>query len=506
MTRSVNRNFVRVRAVVIGMTTAIRHMPVAFVLALMTTVAGALLLGAMGSGRGAGALVAVTALPDAHFDPAEGMPLDLYGARFGQTADKNLTLVLRTHQPWEPADVQPTPTTGLCVFVRSDAAKTPGGRLCVVPEKRAKSGVALRYSTLDANGMRLGIRNLTTEVRRPGPTTIRADFAPSQLRLVPGRYHWQVRSMFAKSEDRLPNRGELALEITVSTAPAARERCFGAASRDPYRRCRNRGLRTAVVPAPEEAVFQQNSPCTPLPTEGELGPCEFGVPADHARGTIALLGDSHASHWRAALEVVAQRKRWRGVSITRSGCPVMRATTKLQPVSRRASCLNWNRQLPGWLSRHPKIETVFVVQHFAGDVRIPNGRTTERETKIAGFIKAWKALPKSVKHIIVIRDTPLIGHSTLECVRRAKEKGRDAGTACSVSRERALRSDPAVTAAARIEDRRVEVIDMTRFLCSAKRCYPVIGGALVYKDDQHLTEVFGSTLGPYLGGAIDRVL
>ena len=46
--------------------------------------------------------------------------------------------------------------------------------------------------------------------------------------------------MFGKTEDRLPNRGELPLEITVSTAPAARERCFGAASRDPYRRCENR--------------------------------------------------------------------------------------------------------------------------------------------------------------------------------------------------------------------------------------------------------------------------
>jgi hypothetical protein len=47
---------------------------------------------------------------------------------------------------------------------------------------------------------------------------------------------------------------------------------------------------------------------------------------------------------------------------------------------------------------------------------------------------------------------------------------------------------------------------MTRFLCSKKRCFPVIGGALVYKDDQHMTDVFGTTLGPYLLGAIDRVL
>ena len=47
---------------------------------------------------------------------------------------------------------------------------------------------------------------------------------------------------------------------------------------------------------------------------------------------------------------------------------------------------------------------------------------------------------------------------------------------------------------------------MTRYLCSKKRCFPVIGGALVYKDDQHMTDVFATTLGPFLERAIDKAL
>ena len=43
---------------------------------------------------------------------------------------------------------------------------------------------------------------------------------------------------------------------------------------------------------------------------------------------------------------------------------------------------------------------------------------------------------------------------------------------------------------------------MTRFICDRRWCYPVIGGALVYKDDNHLTEVFARTLGPYLNQAL----
>ncbi len=39
---------------------------------------------------------------------------------------------------------------------------------------------------------------------------------------------------------------------------------------------------------------------------------------------------------------------------------------------------------------------------------------------------------------------------------------------------------------------------MTSFFCNANQCFPVVGGALVYKDATHLTELYSSSLGPYL--------
>jgi hypothetical protein len=40
--------------------------------------------------------------------------------------------------------------------------------------------------------------------------------------------------------------------------------------------------------------------------------------------------------------------------------------------------------------------------------------------------------------------------------------------------------------------------------CAPPLCFPVVGGALVYKDDQHLTDVFATTLGPYLQRALEN--
>jgi hypothetical protein len=443
------------------------------------------------------------ALPGGSDDRAEGASkLDLVGARLVQTAGGQLALVLRTNGPWMPSDVDPSPTQLLCVFLRSLKSRAPGARLCVVPQPRASSGVGLRFTTLDASGNRVGIRDLPTVVTRR-PRMVSAIVEPAQLRLSPGRYGWQARSISAGVEDRLPDGGEVPLRIARASAPPVPPRCFGAASRDPRRLCRNPLLRRTVLPSPRDAPLAQNSPCTPLQRDGVLSPCEFGVPAADARATVALIGDSHAAHWRAALEVVAQKRRWRGISITRSGCPYSRAAIELEKPARLPDCLAWNAQLPRWLARHPEIRTVFISQHIAGRVRVGTARNA-LAAKMAGLRAAWRALPASVTQIVVIRDTPLVGLQTLDCVRRARAALRDASRLCALPRRLVLAVDPAIVAAHRLRSRRVRAIDMTPFLCNKRRCFTVVGGALVYKDGQHLTDTFATSLGPYLLRAFDE--
>src|SRR3954471_12142035 len=96
--------------------------------------------------------------------------------------------------------------------------------------------------------------------------------------------------------------------------------CFGAAARDPEAPCAN-PTRT-VTPSPARARTLPNSPCHSI-AAGSPAVCHFGV-AEGAE-TVALVGDSHAGHWRAAFEQVAAAKGWNAVSITRSSCPLQQA-------------------------------------------------------------------------------------------------------------------------------------------------------------------------------------
>jgi peptidoglycan/LPS O-acetylase OafA/YrhL len=281
-------------------------------------------------------------------------------------------------------------------------------------------------------------------------------------------------------------------------------RCFGAEAHDPRRPCQNPALRSMVVPTPIEAKKMPNAPCKITERDRRLRVCAFGQLATRAATTVAVLGDSHASHWRPALEVVARSRRWRGLSITRTGCPFSHAVPDV--VGRaRVHCAQWNRQVVDWFGRHQEIRTVVVASHAGADIVVPPGRDPFA-VKEQGYVEAWRELPRSVKRIVVIRDTPLLRASTLACVQEAMDHGGPAGPACAVPRRVALQPDPQVAAARRVGTARVRVVDLTPIMCDARTCPAVIGGALAFKDQDHLTAVFAATLGPFLRRTIDRAL
>ena len=285
----------------------------------------------------------------------------------------------------------------------------------------------------------------------------------------------------------------------VSAAPD----CFGAGSRDPREPCENPDLRTKVVPLPVVAKDEENAPCPNFRKESGVSACEFGVPPDHARRTVALLGDSHASHWRAPLDAIARERGWHGLSLTRTSC-VFSAATKITPEPTRSQCLRWVDSVPRFFRRHPEIDTVFIVGLTGGVVHVPKGRTM-LEAKMNGVREAWETLPSTVKNIVVIRDTPRLASSTVDCIDGAIEAGKRPGIACAVPRRSALEDDPAVIAARKEHSPRVKAIDLTNVLCSRRLCYPVIGGALVYKDLHHFTVVFAKTLATPLERKIDAL-
>ena len=291
---------------------------------------------------------------------------------------------------------------------------------------------------------------------------------------------------------------ERATRALVASQPA----CFGAAARDPEQPCANPALRRTVVPTPIEARRQPNAPCTFLSADKFL--CEFGVRRQRANGTVAVIGDSHAGHWRGAVEVVAKARGWYGLAVIQSGCQFS-AAVKALPEPRRSGCVRWRKRVLRWLEAHPEVKAIFQSQ-VAGGTNVITSRRDKFAAAVDGYVAMWSALPNSVEHVVVLRDTPSMRGSTAACVQEALDKRRRLDVACAVPRASAVERDPLFFAASRATGPAVHAVDLTDHFCDAKDCYPVVGGALVHKDVGHLTGIFSSTLGPYLQRQVDRVM
>jgi SGNH domain-containing protein len=385
---------------------------------------------------GAGAGVPALFAPPLAADAREGGAADVRDVAFGQVE------------------------TSLSLRVRFWGAAKPA---CVV------SGA--RRICLDGRVVRVNGRRIAATAAH-GTVT----FSPNDAGLARGAHDWWVET----ASDRVPDAGTLATRVKVLGRP----RCFGAAGRG----CHNPRLRGVLTPTPAEAPLVANAPCRLLPRHGVLTPCEFGVARDRA-ATFALIGDSHAATWRAALEVVAQAERWRGISITRPGCPFS-ARIPASPDLGPADCRRLQRRTLAYLRARPSIRTIFV-SGWAQPPTGPHGGTGGYGGSAAAYAALLDRVPRSVRRIYVLRDNP---GTRAGCVHSAGDARR-----CALPRSRALTPDPL----AAVRRPRVRVIDLTSRFCDATRCFPVLGGAYVYKDDNHMNRVFSTTLGPYVLRRLD---
>jgi hypothetical protein len=280
--------------------------------------------------------------------------------------------------------------------------------------------------------------------------------------------------------------------------------CFGAAARSPVARCVNPSLQRTVFPSPADALLEPNAPCTPIGRADLIFPCRFGARGSTTSDVAALIGDSHASHWRATIDVVAAGRNWPAISITRSGCPFITARVVI-PRHEARTCRRWNRELLDWLRRHRQVTSIFLSHHSNARYHHRRG-VSNFETAVRGHLALWSVLPKSVRHIFVIRDTPVTSTAAAACVRRTFAHRQPSAVLCARARRKALHPDPAVAAARRTHSLRVHVLDMTPFFCDRAHCYPVVGGALVHKDTNHITAIFAKTLGRFMLRMVDDAI
>lgn len=130
---------------------------------------------------------------------------------------------------------------------------------------------------------------------------------------------------------------------------------------------------------------------------------------------------------------------------------------------------------------------------------VVNGRAADEEFE-RGLRRSVEALQAMGHRVAIVKDTPLADPKYRDCV---QEFGPD--LKCARKRERALNSfDPEGRVAARFPS--VILIDATDVICTGDICPVVKDGAVIYRDDSHLTTRYSASLWPLVSSVLSRTV
>jgi peptidoglycan/LPS O-acetylase OafA/YrhL len=235
--------------------------------------------------------------------------------------------------------------------------------------------------------------------------------------------------------------------------------------------------------------------------------CVFGDAGSAT--TLALLGDSHASHWLGGLERAGQARRWRIESYVMGACPVADLRGLLGGPARRLyhRCARFQEAtLRRLAAARPRAVILSNADNYmeaepGQDFRLSESVWTE------GLRRTYARLDQMGITVLVIRDVPLVPFDVPSCLsRRAARLPR--ATDCRFAPDQ-----PFIARARRAQDRaarglRVRFIDLNDQVCGASsaRCETERDGMVLYTDDDHLTASFSRSLGLLLGERLDAAL
>lgn len=263
---------------------------------------------------------------------------------------------------------------------------------------------------------------------------------------------------------------------------------------------------------PQQAMIAQVASILPaLYTKGciadftETKPRECSFSVTDSPSVVVLFGDSHAAQWFSPFEQMAKDHGWRLTTLIKSGCPSISVSVynpRLQRIN--TECSVWREAA---LRRIAEIRPVLVVLanwhgYVGGDRgRGPSGRGYDHVSYNEwrdGARRTFEQLNLIHSPITILSDTPSAGFDVPTCLSRVANLQRGMEV-CALSRGLALDHQLAtIETDAAATYRNVSILDLTDHFCDRTDCPAVQNGIIVYRDSDHITDVFARSLLPVL--------
>lgn len=224
----------------------------------------------------------------------------------------------------------------------------------------------------------------------------------------------------------------------------------------------------------------------------EVGVCHAGDPEGEV--LIAVTGDSHAGQWITALDAIGQREGWEIVMMIKSSCPPVtgvdvRRSGQAGPYWQ---CTEYNTEVERQLVElSPDVVLMSSAQYGVGD-----------EVVADGLLRRVDRLAEADIPSVLIRDTPRPEVNMADCLMA----NPDQMTVCAFDSDSSRqRSGTGHDLAAQLRPD-LPTIDVWNSICPRSMCAPVVGGVVVYRDSNHLSDTYVVSLTDVLAARLVPVV
>jgi peptidoglycan/LPS O-acetylase OafA/YrhL len=289
------------------------------------------------------------------------------------------------------------------------------------------------------------------------------------------------------------DKSQEGVKESISAAIKDTAGCYGAYAiindcADPYAQTE---LTSPIFSVVDKDSWGRNDPGTKACIRTEPTPgypardCTFGDGAT----TVAFVGDSHAGHLVEPMKMAAAANDWTLRAFALGGCSTFEDQFTIdsirdqQAIMRTEDCMTWAEHVNATLLAEKPDVVVFSSRSWLRPLNADKIATWFDELAAAGITP------------VVLEDVPGMPKGTT-------------GAACVESflpcdTDIPDRDDP-VLIGAKASD--TTVVSFNDVLCTEDECPPVIGGAIVYADDNHLSRSFAYTLAPIITERLAEVV
>jgi len=262
-----------------------------------------------------------------------------------------------------------------------------------------------------------------------------------------------------------------------------------------------------ISAATEDIADMPREKCVSLGNSIEVKSCVFGNPTSEVN--VVLFGDSHAIQWFNPLRRITEAHRWRLTTFLKSGCPAADVTPPATSLRSMPNCSAWRSEA----IRHVvTLRPTTVILGSATPLCLTRNKAAcpfviSIDEWRKGTERTLATLAAAHLRIVALRDTPRWSFDVPTCLARSVRRAWYSGGSCDIDKSASLNRelfDAERTAARGLPD--VHFLDMTDMLCDKNLCYSMQNGAIVYRDNNHLTGKFAASLTPTLEARLLPIL